>query len=150
MLGQLTSDETEDVLKRNMLGRIGCCNENKMYIVPVNYVYDGQCIYAHSKEGLKIDMMRRNPAICFEVDEMDNFTNWRSVILWGTYQELTDERSRYYAMKAFNEKMMHVKISETAQPSEQPDANVHDAPISYKPVIYRIVINERTGRFERD
>jgi len=54
MLGELTNDEIEEVLKRNVLGRIGCCNDNKIYVVPVNYVYDGQHILAHSKEGLKI------------------------------------------------------------------------------------------------
>jgi nitroimidazol reductase NimA-like FMN-containing flavoprotein (pyridoxamine 5'-phosphate oxidase superfamily) len=145
MLGELTNDEIEEVLKRNVLGRIGCYNGNKVYVVPVNYVYDGQHILAHSKEGLKIFMMRKNPDICFEVDEMQNFTNWRSVILWGVYQELSDERSRYYAMKAFVEKMMHIKISATAQPPH----HSHEY-ASSKAVIYRIVITEKSGRFERD
>ncbi|HEX5153393.1 MAG TPA: pyridoxamine 5'-phosphate oxidase family protein [Parafilimonas sp.] len=145
MLGELTNDEIEEVLKHNVLGRIGCYNDNKIYVVPVNYVYDGRHILAHSKEGLKIFMMRKNPDICFEVDEMQNFTNWRSVILWGVYEELSDERSRYYAMKAFVEKMMHIKVSATAQPSHHSHAYARS-----KAVIYRIVITEKSGRFERD
>ena len=40
MLGQLTNDEIEEVLKSNLLGRIGCSNGRKIYVVPVNYVYD--------------------------------------------------------------------------------------------------------------
>jgi uncharacterized protein len=153
MLGQLTNDEIEEVLKSNLLGRIGCSNGRKIYVVPVNYVYDGKYILAHSQEGVKIDIMRTNPDVCFEVDEVQNFTNWRSVILWGVYQELHEERSRYYAMKAFAEKMMHVKISITAQLPEVSEANIDNDNFQYsktKPVIYRIVINERSGRFERE
>jgi uncharacterized protein len=151
MLGQLTNEEIEEVLKGNLLGRIGCTNGRKIYVVPVNYVYDGQYILAHSQEGLKIDMMRTNPDVCFEVDEVQNFTNWRSVILWGVYQELNDERSRYYAMKAFSERMMHIKTSFTAQLLEVLDVPADNFQYSRtKPVIYRIVINERSGRFEKE
>ena len=49
---------------------------------------------AHSLKGMKIEMMRKKPKVCFEVDEMKNFTNWRSVIVWGEYQEFTEERER--------------------------------------------------------
>lgn len=63
-------------------------------------------------------MMRKNPEVCFEVDEMKSFINWTSVIVWGRYQELTDERDRYNAMKLFVDRMMHMKISETAIPPE--------------------------------
>lgn len=143
MLGKLTSSEIDEVLTSNALGRIGCTNGNKIYVVPINYVYDGKYILAHATEGMKIDMMRTHPNVCFEVDEVQDFTNWRSVILWGTYQELPDERSRLAAMKLFNEKMIHVKISSTAHVQEQ------SAYGTAKPVIYRIVIAEKTGRFEK-
>jgi hypothetical protein len=102
---------------------------------------------------MKIDMMRNNPSVCFEVDEVQNFTNWRSVVLWGVYQELSDERSRSYAMKAFAEKMMHVKNSVTALSPELSKAGMGGEDFQYlaiKPVIYRIVINERSGRFEKE
>ena len=150
MLGQLTNDEMEEVLGGNLLGRIGCSNGKKIYVVPVNYVYDGQYIFAHSREGLKIDMMRSNPDVCFEVDEVQNFTNWRSVVLWGVYQELTDERSRYNVMKAFTERMIHIKTSITTQLANVSEASIDSFQyLSTKPVIYRIVINERSGRFEK-
>lgn len=53
------------------------------YVVPVNYVYDGKFIIAHSVAGMKIQMMRKNRDVCFEVDEMKSITNWKSVIAWG-------------------------------------------------------------------
>lgn len=151
MIGKLTGEQIDDVLKKNVLGRIGCHDGKKTYVVPVNYIYDGHFILAHSLEGMKIEMMRKQPQVCFEVDEMKNITNWRSVIVWGEYQELIEERERYYAMKLFVDNGLHLKISDAALSSE-----INELPIlpplqgNNRPVIYRIVITERTGKFERD
>lgn len=151
MIGQLQREEIEKILKENVVGRIGCHDGKKTYVVPVNYVYDDKFIFAHSVLGMKIRMMRKNPQICFEVDEMKSFTNWTSVIVWGEYQELSDERDRYYAMKLFVDRMMHMKISETAIPPTTADKRVHPrSPGTIKPIVYRIVITEKTGRFENE
>jgi hypothetical protein len=151
MIGKLNDEEIEKLLSSNTLGRIGCNDGTKTYVVPINYVYDGKFIIAHSTEGMKIEMMRKNPSICFEVDEMHTLTNWKSVIVWGQFQELTDERDRYYAMKIFVDRMMYMKISETAKPPELTEQRVHPrSPGNIRPVIYRFVITEKTGRFEND
>jgi nitroimidazol reductase NimA-like FMN-containing flavoprotein (pyridoxamine 5'-phosphate oxidase superfamily) len=85
------------------------------------------------------------------VDEMKNYSNWKSVIAWGRYQELTDEHDRYFAMKVFIDKMLRLKISETATHPEPDGKNEHPRQGDYiKPVIYRIVLTEKTGRFENN
>ncbi len=151
MIGKLTVEQIEEVLKENVLGRIGCNDGRKTYIVPVNYVYDGKYIIAHSVAGMKIQMMRKNPDVCFEVDNMKSFTNWKSVIAWGEYQELQDERDRYYAMKLFVDKMMHTKVSATAVVQVASEKNVHPHSTgNIKPIVYRIVIAEKTGRYENE
>lgn len=151
MIGSLTIEEIREVFASNVLGRIGCQENGKIYVVPVNYVFDGKYIIAHSVYGQKIEMMRKNPAVCFEVDEMKDFTNWKSAIAWGEYHELKDERDRYNAMKLFVDKMMHMKISETAIPPELSENRVHPrSPGNIKPIIYRILITEMTGRYEKD
>jgi uncharacterized protein len=149
MIDKLSEEQIESVLKENILGRIGCNDGRKTYVVPLNYVYDGKFIIAHSVMGMKIQMMRKNPDVCFEVDEMKSFTKWKSAIVWGRYQELTNERDRYYAMKLFVEKVMHMKISTTAKLSEMQLSMAH--PLmqeTIRPIVYRIVINEKTGRYE--
>ena len=151
MIGKLTAEQIEDFLKENVIGRIGCNDGSMNYVVPINYVYDGKYIIGHSVAGMKIDMMRKNPKVCFEVDVMKSFTNWKSVIAWGEYQELKEERERYAAMKLFVDRMMRLKISETAVPPEVTESRVHPrSPGNIKPVIYRIVVTEKTGRFESD
>ncbi len=151
MIGKLNNEQIEEVLIAGILGRIGCNDGKKTYVVPVNYVYEGNSVIAHSVVGMKIEMMRKNPEVCFEVDDMKTLTNWKSVIAWGSYRELTDERDRYYAMKIFVDKMMHMKISETARPPELTEGRVHPlSQGSIKPVIYRIILHEKTGRYEND
>ena len=151
MIGKLSNEQIEDVLRGNVLGRIGCNDGFKTYVVPINYVYDGKHIIAHSIEGMKIHMMRLNSNVCFEVDEMKSYTNWKSVIVWGQYQELTNERDRYQALKLFVDRMLHSKFSQTAVPPAIIAKKVHPpVPAHIKPVIYRIVISEKSGRFENE
>jgi nitroimidazol reductase NimA-like FMN-containing flavoprotein (pyridoxamine 5'-phosphate oxidase superfamily) len=151
MIGKLNDEQIEEVVQSNILGRIGCTENNNVYVVPVNYIYDGKHIIAHSVEGMKIRMMRKNPSVCFEVDEMKSFTNWKSVIIRGEFQELTEERDRYYAMKLFVERMMHLKISETAVLPEITGTRIHPrSPGIIRPVVFRIVISEKSGRFEKE
>jgi len=67
MLGALNEDQIETLLRELPVGRIGCHADGITYIVPVNYVYDGINVYAHSANGMKIDMMRKNPEVCFRL-----------------------------------------------------------------------------------
>ncbi len=149
MIGKLTAEEIEEVLSSNVLGRLGCTDGERIYVVPITYVYHDKKIIGHSTEGLKIRMMRRNPRICFEVDDVKDFTHWKSVIAWGEYQELTSERQRYEAMKLFVDRMMHLKISDTAVLPELGSERMHpQSPGLIKPVVFRIILTEKTGRFE--
>src|SRR5205085_2181015 len=124
----------------------GCCLDGKPYVVPVNYCFDGTSIIAHSQEGLKIRMMRSNPNVCFEVDEMKSFTEWNSVIAWGKYQEITDEVEKWQVLETFVDKMMHIKVSETARPPETMESRTHPRSL-VKVVVYKINIEKLTGRF---
>jgi len=94
MLRELNDTQIEALLKDQLIGRIGCHSAGVTYIVPVNYVYDGANIFCHSAKGMKIDMMRENPEVCFEVDHIKDITNWESVIAWGNLK-----RSRRWAKK---------------------------------------------------
>lgn len=144
MLGLLTSHQIEDVLQKEMIGRIGCHADAVTYVVPVTYVYDENCVYAHSAEGLKLDMMRQNPMVCFEVDHMDSMVDWQSVIAWGEYEEIINETERSTAMYKLINKFKPLLTSKTALPVH---ANL--AQNNTHVVIFKIKLNKKTGRFER-
>lgn len=148
MIGRLTDEEIEAVLKENVFGHIGCNDGFNTYVFPINYVYDGVSVICHSQAGAKIDVMRQNKRVCFQVDEVNNFMNWKSVMVLGEYREAEDERERYNALKTFVEHLLYMKIS---KPDLVPGAEQHiHKPSTARPVIYRILIEERSGRFEKD
>jgi len=91
MLGNLNKTQIEELLKTNIIGRIGYHSQEKTYITPISYSYDGENIYCISKEGKKLEIMRANPRVCFEIDTIVNSCNWESVLLWGTFVELKAE-----------------------------------------------------------
>jgi nitroimidazol reductase NimA-like FMN-containing flavoprotein (pyridoxamine 5'-phosphate oxidase superfamily) len=47
-------------------------DDNRPFLVPVFYAYDGTALYVHSAQaGTKIDILKRNNAVCFEIS-VDN------------------------------------------------------------------------------
>lgn len=56
MLGELNKGQIEQVLLSELIGRIGCYADGQTYVVPITYVYDGESIYGHSVDGMKLRM----------------------------------------------------------------------------------------------
>lgn len=67
---EITEIETiEEILQKASVCRIGLVDDNIPYIVPVCFGYQDGSIYLHSSpRGRKIEVMRRNNNVCFEVD----------------------------------------------------------------------------------
>ncbi len=63
-------EEMEKILKRATVGRLATIGEDGYpYITPVNYVWYDDSIYFHcAHTGEKLDNIRRNNKVCFEVD----------------------------------------------------------------------------------
>src|ERR1044071_9678808 len=137
MLGELTPDQIESLLQSEFIGRIGCNANGITYVVPVTYAYDGNCIYAHSKEGMKIQIMRQNPLVCFEVDNMRNLADWESVIRWGKYEELKGNDQKLGLQKLIN-RFQQATTSETSMPDLLSEEGHQNDTGPYKTVIYRI------------
>ncbi len=155
MLGELTSTQIEDLLRTEVFGRIGCHAEGHTYVVPITYVYDGGCVYGHSVVGTKIDMMRQNPEVCFEVEHVHDYANWRCVIATGVYEELDGVAARD-AARVLQERLAHRLPSSLARPlpheldpTDTIDLDRSSGDDAPPTVIYRIRLDDKSGRFER-
>lgn len=149
MLGTLTTEQSKYILCSNHIGRIGCLADGKMLIVPITYVSDGKCIYAHSLEGTKIKVMRTNPNVCFEVDCIDDLANWRSVIVVGRFEELKKYAAQSKAKRMFFERLHPLTLGETVnsiRETSRPPETVHK---KKRPVLFRITVKEISGRYEK-
>ncbi len=146
MLGELSNEQIDDLLRSEVIGRIGCHADSKTYIVSINYAFDGESIIGHTSEGLKIQMLRQNPKVCFEVSKVENMSNWKSAIIWGVFEELQGYDARFAMQKLIN-RIQPLITSEQSEQSHGIESHVLDSG-GTKTVVYRIKILEKTGRFE--
>jgi len=90
-----------EILSKSIICRIGLYDEDYPYIVPLNYGYNDNTLYFHcAKSGKKLDLIRRNNKVCFEIEQpyeiisSDISCEWtskyRSIIGFGTIYIITD------------------------------------------------------------
>jgi len=149
MLGELTKTQIVALLERQVTGRLGCHANGYTYIVPVNYVYKNDVVYAHSGPGRKIEMMRTNPAVCFEVDEIETIFRWQSAIAWGRFEEINDIDEKERVMQALVHRVMPFMERPANHPSHGISSNENDIGTKIDLIVYKIKIVKVTGRFER-
>ena len=148
MLGKLNKTQINSILTSQALGRLACVDGKEPYIVPVTYAYDGNYIYGQSNEGLKLKILRKNPNVCFEVDMMLDMRNWKSVLVFGKFQELKNKAAEKAREILFNS-VFSLLTSSTIHPFGHEVNDKVDDSTRVKFVMYRIKINKVTGRFEK-
>ena len=61
--------ELEAIIQRAQVCRIGLSESDIPYIVPVHFGFIDNCLYFHcAMDGKKIDILEKNPKVCFEMD----------------------------------------------------------------------------------
>ena len=146
-LRELTDDQVKSILLSHAFGRLACTDGSTPYIVPITYVYDGEYIYCQTNEGTKLELMRKNPAVCFEVDRMTDMRNWKSVIVSGKFEELQDEVAEQARSKFFGQ-LFPLTTRNSIHPFQHEIANEPDDFSRIKKVMFRIKIEKITSRYE--
>ena len=136
MITRLSREESLALLRGHRTGRLGCVAEGYPYVVPVNYVLDGESALSHSLPGRKIEAMRANPRVCLQVDDIRDQLSWQSVIAYGTYEEVTPASERSRAMNLL------LSLFPELTPVESLIAEDGTAPA---PIVFRVKIGKITG-----
>jgi nitroimidazol reductase NimA-like FMN-containing flavoprotein (pyridoxamine 5'-phosphate oxidase superfamily) len=80
-------DEIEQIISRADVCRIALADNNIPYIVTLNFGYSGgdkACFYFHcAGEGRKLDMIRKNNFVCFELDTDHELYEGEKGCDWG-------------------------------------------------------------------
>jgi nitroimidazol reductase NimA-like FMN-containing flavoprotein (pyridoxamine 5'-phosphate oxidase superfamily) len=87
---EISEAECKEFLNHVSLGRLACALDNQPYVVPVCFAYEREYLYVFSTLGQKIEWMRQNPNVCLQTDEIGDRSSWTSVIVNGTYLELSE------------------------------------------------------------
>jgi len=97
----MARDEMQRLLKKCSSGRLGLAFQNESYIVPVSYRYDqGRILFHSARQGKKVDFIKRNNRVCFQVDEDKRHEGWGSVICYGTATLRDDIEARKEFLRA--------------------------------------------------
>jgi nitroimidazol reductase NimA-like FMN-containing flavoprotein (pyridoxamine 5'-phosphate oxidase superfamily) len=109
--------------------------------VPVAFSYEPDCIYIFSTVGKKISWMRQNPKVCLQADEIGNRSTWLSVIVTGTYLELSEPQ---YSTQRKNAREQLAQYSQWWQ-NPLAERREQTSDLSAEPVFFRIDIGSMSG-----
>lgn len=138
----LNSAESIKLLEQNRFGHLACHTKDDIYIVPITYAFEDGCIYSHSKLGKKIEMMRKNPQVCIQVEEVRDFFRWKSVIAWGRFEELKGDKATI-AMRRLIQ-----NVAEKENNIRRSELEIDLSAQLEAAIIFQIKIERSTGRCE--
>jgi nitroimidazol reductase NimA-like FMN-containing flavoprotein (pyridoxamine 5'-phosphate oxidase superfamily) len=134
----------EAVITKSLVCRLALSDDNSPYIVPLCFGYKDKVLYFHSSQkGKKIDIIKKNPKVCFEFDtdtqivKAEDACRWtmkyRSVIGFGKAQLLNETEEK---RKALNIIM-----------NQYSDGTFHfDDAILKKTLVIKVEIESMTGK----
>ena len=91
---EMTCEEVDQFLTCTRIGRLGMVLDDGPYVVPMGFAYSEGKVFFHTcSKGLKMESLRKNANVCFEVDEaLSDATMSKSVIIFGTAEIIEDEQ----------------------------------------------------------
>jgi hypothetical protein len=141
---------TDPAELRRILGaarvcRLALCDGDRPYLVPLTFALDGDDLVLHSaRSGRKLDILRRNAAVCFEVEEgveiapaataCETGMRFRTVIGHGDAEIVDDRAERLRLLALFGPRYG------VAQEATPPEREVE------RTCVIRIRVRELTGK----
>ena len=132
------------ILRDARVCRLALSDGDRPYLVPLSFALDGDDLVLHSaRAGRKIDILRRNPAACFEVEEGVEIVagatacqfgmNFRTVIGFGEVEFVEDHAERARLLGLFGARF------------GAPDGPLPDTEVK-RTCVLRLRVRELTGK----
>ncbi len=134
----------EKIIRDSDICRLGLAYKDEAYIVPLNFGYADNVIYMHTgKTGKKIEMIKGNNSVCFEMEINTKVVKGNIPCKWTEHFQTVIGRGKIYFIEEKAEKvkaldiiMNHYGNSE----NEFPDAALKVT------AVLKIEIDEMTGK----
>ncbi len=147
----LSDIEMNELLESEIYGHMACSDNGKPYIVPLAYVFRDNVLYGQTTEGKKVEILRRNPLVCFQVQQQKE-REWRSVMCWGTFEEFAfekmDEIEASMVIELLTSRLSGIQ-QQVGIAVPQYSFEKKTTPLmvnNRKSTLFRIVVAERTGK----
>ena len=74
----------DDIISRSKVCKLAMCDNNKPYIVPLCFGFKDNVLYFHSApQGKKIEILNKNPNVCFEFEILTQVIQSAQACKWG-------------------------------------------------------------------
>jgi uncharacterized protein len=98
-IDEMGQKEIQGFLQKVGYGHLGFIHDGKPCVMPMHYHLQDTEIYLFTTEGMKTHDIDANPEICLQVEEIHDPLHWRSVIVSGRAERLTEQRDIDQAMQ---------------------------------------------------
>ena len=130
--------EIEAMLLRNKVGRLAFSFHDRVDVQPIHYVYERGWLYGRTSEGEKIASLAHNQWVAFEIDEIDDTFDWKSVVIHGSLWILHPRGSP-------RAEEVWAKAAELVS-KIVPGALTEDDPVGFRQILFRIAVSDVRGR----
>lgn len=137
---EMGNDDIQALLESVGYGHLACVRGDEPYVVPIHYAYSRPEIYIYTTEGKKTDIIGTNPKVCLQVEDVKDSADWRSVVVSGTAEQVTDHSER--------EKILELILK--TNPTLTPAISIRwmdNWVRANHEVVYRIIPDVISGRF---
>jgi nitroimidazol reductase NimA-like FMN-containing flavoprotein (pyridoxamine 5'-phosphate oxidase superfamily) len=134
----------EAVIEKATVCRLGLSVDHQPYVVPLNFGYEKNTLYFHGAvDGRKIDMIRKNPRICFEMDVNSEIVKESLPCFWGMRYESVIGFGKAEILADFDEKQRGLGIIMAHYAEE---AFTFDPDFVHAVAVIRVDIESMTGK----
>jgi nitroimidazol reductase NimA-like FMN-containing flavoprotein (pyridoxamine 5'-phosphate oxidase superfamily) len=135
---ELTHEESLALVARNQVGRLAFTYRDRIDIEPIHYTYAEGWLYGRTTPGAKLEVVSRNRWVAFEVDEITALFDWQSVVVKGAI----------YLLRADGSEVERAQYATGVAMVRQvvPEAFTAEDPLPERAILFRIHIDELTGR----
>jgi len=100
-----------EILSRSKICRLGMIDNGLPYVLPFNFGFHEDCIYIHSAPaGKKIDLLKENPLVCFEVEQQADIVEDEVACKWSTLYRSVVGYGNVEIVTGFEEKKRGLEI----------------------------------------
>ncbi|MEM8503247.1 MAG: pyridoxamine 5'-phosphate oxidase family protein [Cyanobacteria bacterium P01_D01_bin.1] len=128
--GRYDFDSIAKILDEGLVCQVGFALDNQPFVIPTAYARVEDCVYIHGAGASRlVKTLQTGVDVCFTVTLLDGLVlarsayhhsmNYRSVVLFGQAQTLTDAKEKITALKAFTEHVLEGRWDQVRSPNPQ-------------------------------
>jgi len=136
--------DIEKIIKKSLVCRLALSDNGQPYIVPLCFGYKNRILYFHGAgEGKKIDIIKKNPLVCFEFDINTEIIRAENACKWGMRYQSVIGFGKAFIVENFDKKQKALEIIMSQYTEQKFQFSVA---VMQKTAMIKVEIESMTGK----